>query len=388
MAGSEFSYPLENPRRRSPFRKRLLDWYTRHRRNLPWRNTHDPYRIWLSEIMLQQTTVAAVIPYFDRFLERFPTVNELAAAPEADVLRLWEGLGYYSRARNIHKAAIIIASERAGIFPSSATELQKLPGIGRYTAGAIASFAFDEPAPIVEANTQRLYARLMNWEEPLTTRSSQLQLWSFAESLVTEQGTGELNQAFMELGSQVCKPVEPGCHTCPVADYCAANMKGTVNRIPAPKIRPEMTAVTHICVAIRKKNSFLLRQYQPGERWAGLWDFVRWEQNDFELPQVKFSSRKHSRELFPESDRLAPQYRILERELDARFGFHCEIRDRTWSTKHTVTRYQIQLHCFLAEWKRGKPASLDTSALWVPEQHLNDYPLSVTARKFVTHLLA
>src|SRR5437016_2075319 len=168
----------------SPFRRALGAWYRRHARPLPWRATRDPYRIWISEIMLQQTTVAAVVPYFERFLKRFPTLGSLAAAREQAVLRLWEGLGYYSRARNIHKAARVVANELDGVFPDDVEALQKLPGIGRYTAGAIASFAFDRPAPIVEANTLRLYSRLIGLRDDPRSAAGQKQLWDFAGRIV------------------------------------------------------------------------------------------------------------------------------------------------------------------------------------------------------------
>ena len=165
-------------------RRRLIRWYERHARDLPWRHTTDPYRVWISEIMLQQTTVAAVVPYFQRFLTRFPTVRDLAAADENDVLRLWEGLGYYSRARNLRKAAQVIVSEHEGVFPCEVDVLQKLPGIGRYTAGAIASFAFDRRAPIVEANTLRLYCRLLGYADDPRSAVGQQALWSLAEAIL------------------------------------------------------------------------------------------------------------------------------------------------------------------------------------------------------------
>ena len=166
----------------SSFRRKLLNWYARHARDLPWRRTTDPYHIWISEIMLQQTTVTAVIPYFERFLARFPSVSDLADAPEIDVLRLWEGLGYYSRARNMHRTAKAVIERHSGIFPQDLPSLQALPGIGRYTAGAIASFAFDLRAPIVEANTLRLYCRLLGYDGDPRSKEGQEILWSFAES--------------------------------------------------------------------------------------------------------------------------------------------------------------------------------------------------------------
>lgn len=216
----------------SSFRRKLLAWYRCHARDLPWRRTTDPYHIWISEIMLQQTTVAAVIPYFERFLAQFPTVAELAAAPENEILRLWEGLGYYSRARNLHRAAKVVTEHYDGCFPQDILSLQALPGIGRYTAGAIASFAFDAAAPIVEANTLRLYSRLLGYDGDPRSKKGQSILWGFAESILPRTKPGRLNQALMELGGSVCLPREPHCESCPVQQHCRAFRDGTQATIP------------------------------------------------------------------------------------------------------------------------------------------------------------
>ncbi|RPI90021.1 MAG: A/G-specific adenine glycosylase, partial [Planctomycetaceae bacterium] len=184
--------------------------------------------------MLQQTTVVAVVPYFQRFLARFPTVADLATADQHDVLQLWEGLGYYSRARNLHRAAQALVERHAGVFPRDAEQLQSLPGIGRYTAGAIASFAFDLPAPIVEANTLRLYCRLLGYEDDPRSATGQRLLWSFAEQVLPPKNPGEINQALMELGATVCTPVAPGCEECPLAELCVARARGLQVKIPRP----------------------------------------------------------------------------------------------------------------------------------------------------------
>ena len=262
------------------FRRQLIRWYERNARDLPWRRTTDPYRVWISEIMLQQTTVVAVVPYFERFLDRFPTVRDLAAADENDVLRLWEGLGYYSRARNLRKAAQVIVHEYDGVFPSDVDTIQKLPGIGRYTAGAIASFAFDRRAPIVEANTLRLYCRLLGYAGDPRSKAGQDELWSFAEAILPKTQPGRLNQALMELGATVCSPKEPDCEHCPVHSHCRAFVEGTQAAIPQLATRPVITDVVEVSVAVRQGKKYLLRRRPPGERWAGLWDFVR-----FALPR-------------------------------------------------------------------------------------------------------
>jgi len=375
-----------NGSRLSAFRRRLLHWYDEHARDLPWRRSRDPYRVWISEIMLQQTTVAAVVPYFERFLERFPTVAELAAADERDVLRHWEGLGYYSRARNIHKAARALVAERDGRFPESVDGLLQLPGIGRYTAGAIASFAFDQPAPIVEANTLRLYCRLLGYDgDPRSSRGQKL-LWEFAGRLVqigvrsdrlqpvagvgsrcsfdrlkpvTTNHAGRLNHALMDLGATVCRVAEPDCPSCPVQQHCAAFRDGTVAGIPAPAKKPEITELTEAAVVVRKNGRILLRQCRPGERWAGLWDFPRF-------------GIAANRDAQVEAEVLA--------QLRERVGIAVVLQSQLDDIRHSVTRYRIRLLCFTAKFASGRIAA-KSGARWVPSSTLDGYPLSVTGRK-------
>jgi A/G-specific adenine glycosylase len=367
--------PTWNGHRLAAFRRRLLRWYDEHGRDLPWRRSRDPYRVWISEIMLQQTTVAAVVPYFERFLERFPTVVELAAADERDVLRHWEGLGYYSRARNIHKAARLLVAERDGRFPETVHELRQLPGIGRYTAGAIASFAFNEPAPIVEANTLRLYCRLLGYDgDPRTARGQKI-LWEFAGRIVQSHRTrgflkslssqpGRLNHALMDLGATVCRGTEPDCPACPVKQHCAAFREGTVAGIPVPAKKPEITELTESAVVVRKNGRVLLRQCRPGERWAGLWDFPR-----FEIAvdkQAATETLTHLRE---------------------RVGIEAIVHSQLDDIRHSVTRYRIRLLCFTAEFESGRVAA-DSGARWVPVASLDGYPLSVTGRKLAREITA
>ena len=258
------------------FREALRTWYARVARPLPWRADADPYRVWVSEVMLQQTTVAAVVPYYERFLAAFPTAGALADAGEADVLKLWEGLGYYSRARNLHAAARAVVAR--GGWPRTVAGLRELPGVGRYTAGAVASFAFGVPAPIVEANTLRLYARLLCYDGDPRVTAGQRVLWEFADRVVQANDPGTLNQALMELGGTVCTPKAPACGACPVSDWCGAFAAGRQHEIPPPKVRPKVTAVTEATVAVRRADgAVLIRRRGDDERWAGLWDFPRFE---------------------------------------------------------------------------------------------------------------
>src|SRR5262249_34111203 len=204
-------------------RRRLLTWYATHRRDLPWRRSRDPYLVWISEIMLQQTQVATVRDYFERFMRTYPDVESLAAADETDVLRLWEGLGYYRRARQLHAAAKKVVAEFGDEFPSNPDALQKLPGIGRYTAGAIASIAFDRRAAILEANTIRLLSRLIAYRGNPHSQVGQRPLWRVAEEILPQARVAEFNQALMEVGSLICTPSEPKCPECPLSVVCAAH---------------------------------------------------------------------------------------------------------------------------------------------------------------------
>ena len=249
--------PLEIAPSRQRFRRRLLAWFARHRRDLPWRRNRDPYSVWLSEVMLQQTQVATVVPYYERFLAHYPHVHALAAAGERDVLRLWEGLGYYRRARQLHRAAQRIVAEHGGEFPRDLDAVRSLPGIGRYTAGAIVSIAFDLPAPILEANTIRLLTRLLGYDGDPLGAAGQALLWQTAAALLPRREAGNFNQALMELGSLVCTPRGPDCPSCPVQTLCAARRTGREHELPRPRARPATTAVREAAVVIFRRGKVL-----------------------------------------------------------------------------------------------------------------------------------
>ncbi|HTU24154.1 MAG TPA: A/G-specific adenine glycosylase, partial [Pirellulales bacterium] len=275
IAPPEIAADPHDPKRLTALRRRLVAWYRRNRRDLPWRQTRDPYCVWISEIMLQQTQVATVIPYYERFLARFPNVRRLAAADEHEVLRHWEGLGYYRRARQLHRAARQIVAEHGGLFPTTPAAVAELAGIGRYTAGAILSIALDQPAPILEANTVRLHSRLLALDEDPASRAAQQRLWQFAEAVLPRRGAGELNQALMEFGSLVCTPRAPKCDACPLAEYCLARERGLEDVIPRPAKKPVVEAVREGAVVVWRSEQVLVRCHPAGERWAGLWDFPR-----------------------------------------------------------------------------------------------------------------
>ena len=358
---------VENPwptgRWRSDFRRRLLAWYRRTARDLPWRRNRDPYRVWLSEIMLQQTQVATVEAYFERFVAELPTVAALAAAPEDTVLRLWEGLGYYRRARQLHRAAKIVVAEHSGSFPSDPAMVRTLPGIGRYTAGAILSIAFDASQPILEANTVRLLSRLLAMRDDPTLAISQKRLWLAAEAILPASGAGELNQALMEVGSQVCRPRKPDCGGCPVFELCPTGKAGLTEQIPPPKRKPQWTDVRAAAVIVRRRGRVLLVRRGEKERWSGLWDFPRYE--------LDGASAKE-----PDAELAA---RIL-----ADTGIAIGPLQKVATLRHGVTRFRITLECYEAEEQRTaktKKRGGTVEIRWASAAELVDCPLNSTGRK-------
>ena len=257
---------IENPK---SLRARLARWFRAHGRDLPWRRTHDPYAILVSEFMLQQTQVATVRDYYARWLVRFPDFTALGAASEADVLHVWQGLGYYARARNLYRAAKEVVARHEGVLPDELDAIAALPGVGRYTAGAVASFAFDRAAPIIDANIARVLARLLDLREPVdTTRGSDL-LWKTAEALLPAGPRGGRlhNSALMELGALLCTPRQPQCLICPVREHCRAK---DPESLPVKKARRKTVALAENCAWIVHDGRLLLEQ-QTGARWRGLW---------------------------------------------------------------------------------------------------------------------
>lgn len=255
------------------FRRRLLRWYAKHARDLPWRRTRDPYAILVSEMMLQQTQVSTVIPYFHRWLNRFPDFSSLAAASQTEVLHAWQGLGYYSRARNLHAAAKAVVSQHDGMLPGNAEALRKLPGIGRYTANAVAIFAYDQPLPIVEANITRVIARLFDIRIPVDSAAGRKLLWEAAISLMPPTNAARFNSALIDLGAVVCRGT-PECKLCPAHSFCQAKGPGS---LPIKKPRPVLKRLTECHALTIRRGRILLEQCT--QRWRGMWMLPACEQN-------------------------------------------------------------------------------------------------------------
>ena len=256
---------------------RLLSWYGRIRRDLPWRRTRDPYAIWVSETMLQQTRVETVLPYYARFLASFPDVLTLAEAREERVLALWSGLGYYRRARMLHAAAKVVVKEHGGVLPATEAELRELPGVGAYTAGAVASIAFGRRAALVDGNVSRVLARVFAIDEDVKGAAGSARVWAEAERLVAglsaRDGTpGDWNQALMELGATVCAPRAPSCAACPVAELCEARRRGLVEVLPRTPARKEPRAERRVAIALARAGEVLLARRRPELRFGGLWE--------------------------------------------------------------------------------------------------------------------
>jgi A/G-specific adenine glycosylase len=348
-------------------RRRLLAWFETARRDLPWRRGRDPYHIWVSEVMLQQTTVAAVVPYFERFLAAFPTLSALAAAPEQDVLRLWEGLGYYRRARDLHRAARQLAAAGADTIPDNPEVVRQLPGMGRYTLGAVLSQAFDRRLPILEANSLRVLCRLFGRRDDPRRGPAQRWLWQVAEDLLPAKRVGDFNQALMELGALICTPAAPRCGECPLAADCVARRLGLQAAIPAKAPPPAITEVREAAVVIRRGDKVLLVQRpETASRWANLWEFPHG-------PLGKGESYEAA------ALRLA-------RDLA---GLDVALGPELLTVRHGVTRYRITMACFEAESAAGEFRSdFYSEGRWVAPARLADYPVSAPQRRLAKALLA
>ena len=344
----------------------LLQWYHESARDLPWRSFLTPYRTWISEIMLQQTQVDTVIPYFERWMTRFPDVAALAEADEQDVLNLWEGLGYYSRARNLHKAARIIHEELDDRLPDTPEALEKLPGIGPYTAAAIASIAFGRDVATVDGNIRRVFSRLYDLTEPLRSPESERRIWALAGENLPRGQASAFNQALMDLGATLCTPKKPDCPRCPIQADCQAWALGVQEQRPVKPPRKKTPHLTVTAAVIRRDGLVLLSKRPAGGLLGGLWEFPGGtkEDSDPDLPAC------------------------LRREIQEELGVQVAVGEPFGIYNHAYTHFKITLHAFLCNLVNGaEPQPVDSDGLvWVRLAELEDFPMGKVDRLIANRL--
>jgi A/G-specific adenine glycosylase len=329
----------------------LLSWYRRHRRDFPWRETRDPYRIWVSEVMLQQTQTATALPFYQRFLERFPTIHSLARAREPEVLALWSGLGYYRRARHLLEAARLVVREHAGRVPDDPERFGRLPGVGRYTTGAVLSIAFDRPLPVLDGNVARVLSRVFAVRAAVRDPRGARTLWSLAAALVPARQPGRWNQALMELGATVCMPRAPRCGVCPLKRHCRAFALGRVEDFPAPAPRRATERVRRAVALVTRRDRLLVVK-RTGDLMNGLW----------EPPGVDLRARESAR------SRLAAELR--------RLGLTVRWVARGESVVHRITHRAITVETWIGELL--EPPSRSSSLRFV-DCSARDLPLTALA---------
>ena len=331
----------------------LLKWYRQHGRTLPWRDHPDPYAVWVSEIMLQQTRVETVIPYFEKWMKLFPDVKALAQASERDVLNAWEGLGYYSRARNLHKAAQIVASKFSGQLPRDLTDLRALPGIGRYTVGAIASMAFGMDEPTLDGNLRRVFARLFDVSEFADSPAGEKMLWDLAAQNLPKGQAGDYNQARMDLGATICTPKSPRCLLCPLMEICESRKKGTQEQRPVLKPKKSVPHYVHAAAVIMERGRVLLSQRPSEGLLGGMWEF----------PNARVN---------------ADPAKELNQALNAACRLKLKKGDPLGIVQHAYTHFKVTVHAF-----RCDVVSIpkEKNLKWVKITELGDYPMGKVDRQ-------
>ena len=353
-----------NDEKRS-FRSDLLDWYDDNKREMPWRKTDDPYAIWVSEIMLQQTRVDTVRDYYRRFLEAFPTVDDLAAADRDEVLKLWEGLGYYSRARYLHEAAQQVVEEHDGEVPNTLDAVRELKGIGPYTAAALLSIAFQKPHAVLDGNVVRVLSRIYTVEADATSSTTRRHLRRLANELLTPERPADFNQAVMELGATICTPTRPDCSACPVSDVCHAHAESDEEAYP---VTPDKKPVPHYDIAVAlifDEDGRLLIQRRADEgQLAGLWEFPGGKREDGESMEE-----------------------ACRREIREELGVDLTIEDHFYTLKHAYTHFKITLYAYRCRIADGPPtAREDQPMTWVTLDEIDDYAFPRANGKLIEEL--
>lgn len=345
----------------------LLNWYEQNARELPWRSHLSPYRTWISEVMLQQTQVETVIPYFNRWMKRFPDVSALADSTEQDVLSLWEGLGYYSRARNLHRAAKMMMSDFNGCIPNIPNTLQMLPGVGPYTAAAIASIAFGVDIAAVDGNMRRVFSRLFDIQEPLRSRLDEKRVQELASAHLPAGRAGDYNQALMDLGAIICTPKNPNCGICPLNGQCLALASGVQEDRPVKTPRKKTPHLIVTAAVIRENGRVLLAQRPKKGLLGGLWEFPggTLEETDEDLASC------------------------LRREIQEELGSDIEVIAPFGKYKHAYTHFKITLHAFVCDLLDGhKPEPIDCDkVVWAGIDELDQYPMGKVDRRIANRLV-
>ncbi len=332
-------------------RHSLLRWYDHQGRELPWRGESDPYKIWVSEIMLQQTQVKTVIPYYQRWLEKFPTLEQLARADQQEVLKVWEGLGYYARGRNLHKAAQKIVKDYGGIFPQTLEQVLKLPGIGRTTAGGILSAAFNQPISILDGNVKRVLARLTALTVPPTQALPQL--WQWSDQLLDPEHPQDFNQAIMDLGATLCTPKNPACLLCPWQKHCQSYEQGLQNQLP---MREMTSPLPHknigVAVIWNKQGQILIDRRLEGGLLGGLWEF----------PGGKLEAGESYED-------------CIRREIQEELGIEIEVGDRLITVNHAYSHFRITLNVYHCRYLGGEPQPIECQEIrWVTLEEIDQFP--------------
>ena len=346
------------------FRTSLIGWYLSHRRDLPWRDTSDPYRIWVSEVMLQQTQVATVIPYFNRFIENFKDLECLARADLQEVLKAWEGLGYYARARNLHRATQIVLKEHGGVIPNRWAEFRRLPGVGDYIAAAVLSIAFEQPYPVVDGNVKRVLARLLVVEDPVNKASSTRKFKGMADSLLEQNEPGTFNQAMMELGAVVCKPQQPRCDDCPVQKVCRAYRSAQVQNYPV-KLKKQPAPEYHIAAGVVFKNGrVLITRRNPAGLLGGLWEFPGGKIQKGESPEA-----------------------ACIREIKEEVNLTIKVDAHLSRVKHAYTHFKIVMDVFCCSYVSGRvKLNGPTAHRWIDLGQIDEFPFPKANHKFFDKL--
>lgn len=345
--------------RLTPLQTRLLAWYRKNKRTLPWRGHPDPYAVWVSEIMLQQTRVETVVPYFERWMRLFPTVQALANASEQEVLHAWQGLGYYSRARNLHKAAQIIVRDYAGKLPQSAEDLARLPGIGRYTAGAIASIAFDADEPALDGNLKRVYARLFDVTEAVDSPKGEKLLWEIARQNLPKGRAGDFNQALMDLGAAICLPKAPRCLLCPLVELCKARENGVQELRPLKKPKKPAPQYIHAAGVIVRRGRVLLARRPSQGLLGGMWEF----------PNGRVDGD-------PAGE--------LAQALETAYRLKVQRKEALGVVQHAYTHFKVSVHAFRCELVEMSDAP---ELKWVAISELGGFPMGKVDRRIAEMLL-